>query len=211
MFQANASMLKTRNQGAKARMDANEEFGILLSGLVSALQNFYRLDADLLRLGVNEPSLVGNFYRYFHEAVYSQFRDERLRIDLEYDKVGQEEAQKPRTGANSGRLHMRPDMVVHYRGNPQRNLCMFEFKLHDSKEDFEEDRDKLRECVDPEWLGYHFGCFVVFGETIERCKSEWFADGKFCAMTYDEMSARHAAQRPDLWCKVDKSGKMCLG
>lgn len=153
-------------------MDAKTEFKILRRGVEVALNCLYENDADLIRYGVGEQCLVGNFYRYFFEEIQDLLEvDSGLRVDLEYNKCGREGNPKFRRGK---RMRWRPDMVVHRRGESIRNVCLFEFKRFDSRKHRKrEDRKKLREAVDPFWLDYHFGCYIEFGSTRQYTKVEW--------------------------------------
>ena len=167
-------------------MNPREELEILKRGVEYALDCFYEKDSKLIRLKVNEPTLVGNFYRYFCEAIPELLADRRLRVDLEYDRCGEDGDQKAR---QSGSEHdtERPDMVVHRRGNSTRNVCMFEFKRYDSKVNRDEDFAKLREAVDPYWLRYHFGCFIEFGKNRLSSKVTWFCPERIGREWEDEV------------------------
>ena len=167
-------------------MTREEECYILMRGLSRAFRRFYAQDKDLLPLGVDEKCLVGNLYRYFHQEVYDRFKDPDLRIDVEYDRIGMIRYGKPRMEGTSKKQTMRLDMVVHHRGNHDRNICAFEFKRYDraKPKSIEEDRQKLRECVDPDWLGYHFGFFIVFGETLEDSSFQLFAEDMYEGRTF---------------------------
>lgn len=159
-------------------MNPREELEILKQGVEYALDCFYERDSKLIRLKVNEPTLVGNFYRYFCEAIPELLADRMLRVDLEYNKCGREGNPKFR---RDRRMRWRPDMVVHRRGESTRNVCLFEFKRFDSpKRRKREDLKKLREAVDPLWLDYHFGCYIEFGQTRQSAKVEWRLSVDLC-------------------------------
>lgn len=153
----------------------------LLMGIRQALVLFYKYDAKLLSLKVNEQCLVGNFYRYFCNTKSIRKllnQDRELHVDLEYDRYGQDCGQKER---QSGEKNWRPDMVVHYRGNPSRNICLFEFKRYDSRNNLkEEDHKKIMEAIAPLGLNYHFGCYIEFGETHETSKVELYTLDSDC-------------------------------
>lgn len=159
----------------KMAMDPKVEFKTLRRGVEFALDSLYENDADLIRYGVSEQCLVGNFYRYFFEKVRDLLEeDPNLKVDLEYNKCGQERDSKFRL---SGNMKWRPDMIVHHRGGPSRNVCLFEFKRFDSRaRKKREDLAKLQEAVDPCGLGYHFGCYVEFGKERQLSQVKWFPE-----------------------------------
>lgn len=155
-------------------MEPKMEFEVLRRGAEFALDHLYENDADLIRYGISEQCLVGNFYRYFFEEIQDLLvEDSDLRVDLEYDKCGQERDPKLRL---SGNAKWRPDMVVHHRGGPSRNVCLFEFKRFDSSARRKKlDLEKLREAVDPCCLDYRFSCYIEFGKERQLSKVEWFS------------------------------------
>ncbi len=155
-------------------MTRNEEFRILLRGVDAALDRFYAEQAELFTLGVCEMCLVGHFYRFFHEAVTDAFAgDPELSIDIEYDRQGKDRQCKGLYVDNEyGKI--RPDMVVHRRGNSSRNVCLFEFKRSDRKERAAWDIGKIKAATATGRFNYHFGCFIELAPTHEACNVTWF-------------------------------------
>lgn len=163
-------------------MDREQERKVLERGVSIALDRFYRNDSDLLWLGVREECLVGNFYRYFCEDVLNCFNDPELRIDVEYDRCCRNRDLK--LGYSGRRIgNVRPDLVVHHRGNSDCNVCAFEFKRYDNPKSRETDFRKLRKYVKK--LGYHFGCFIEFGLERKTCKIFWIGDVEGVDLAFD--------------------------
>ena len=159
-------------------MTRTEEFDILSRGVEQALNRFYAEQADLYTLGVNEMCLVGHFCRFFREAVEEAFaEDPALRIDLEYDRQGKDKNPK-RAWVDGRYAKLRPDMVVHRRGDSSRNVCLFEFKRSDREKGMARDVRKIRAMVAPDEYSYHFGCQIEFAETRDACRVRWFREGE---------------------------------
>lgn len=153
-------------------MDEKDVFSVLSHGVSVALDRFYEYDADLLDRGVSEMCLVGNFYRYFHSAVWEALGDSSLRIDLEYDRQGNDRDLK-RVSLRR-RTVVRPDLVVHRRGGPSGNLCAIEFKRGDRVRGLAWVDRKLRAYTSRDGHGYRFGCYVEFGARRADCKVVWY-------------------------------------
>ena len=75
-----------------------------------------------------------------------------------------------------------PDIIVHKRGKPDKNLLIIEVKKSTSSVNVEFDIEKLKCYTDPDNnLNYEYGAFIKFHTSMERYQSpdiRYFNKGK---------------------------------
>lgn len=139
--------------------------------LAEAVLGVTREEPELFAGRVGEVSVVSSIFARMHcvgAAGYS--------IDLEYDRQGlRGEFKRPavQERAPTRRGSIRPDIIVHRRGDPAGNLLVVEFKL---AADSQRDRAKVSALMRPapEGHGYRFGATVVLRPTGGTPKWRWF-------------------------------------
>lgn len=96
----------------------------------------------------------------------------RLNLDCEYNKHGDDQKLRP----NGSK--MRPDLLLHSRGNDENNIMAVEFAGWWKEADkVEEDKNKLKELTDPNYdYGYEMGVLVHLMNSNEA-RYEYFRQG----------------------------------
>lgn len=119
--------------------------------VLTAIQQLFDVDADLLIRDLNERTITGNLT--FHmRPCFPEWH-----VDCEFNRDGHEVKKA------DGRIVV-PDIIVHHRGTPE-NLLVIEVKKSSTREPDEEDLQKLRACRDSH-LRYSMGLFLklIVGE-----------------------------------------------
>jgi Holliday junction resolvase len=124
--------------------------------LQDCIDELYARDSDLLLLAAGEWSVAARLAHIIANRCEGD-ADPRLRIDCEYNRAGNE------TKRVDGARRL-PDIVVHHRGNNERNLLAIECK---HKRRSEQDRaDDIRKLLAlAATFGYEHFAFIEFGET----------------------------------------------
>lgn len=119
----------------------------------------------------NEQTIAFRVGVHLHELLkdtpYSTFN-----LDCEYNKHGNDAKLRP-NGAS-----MRPDLLIHSRGNDKYNILAVEFAgWWKEKNKVEEDRDKLKELTDPNFdYNYQLGALVLL-MAANQADYEFFRHG----------------------------------
>lgn len=123
----------------------------------------------------NEQTIAFRVGVYLHELL-KETPYARFNLDCEYNKHGDNPKERP----NGSR--MRPDLLIHSRGNDKYNILAVEFagwwKLRDRHHEVEEDRNKLKELTDQNYdYKYRLGALVLLMEG-DKPKYEFFRHGE---------------------------------
>ncbi len=128
----------------------------LVPVVLRCVERLLNEDAELLALGVHEQAISGRLAGYLqHEC-----RDSN--VDTEYNRhaVLVKKAMLP-----SGRKKVVPDIVVHSRGNDERNRLVIELKIEGRGDD--DDRrhahEKLDALVRGDEFRYELGLYLELG------------------------------------------------
>lgn len=120
-------------------MKGMEETKILERYIKEAMETLYEKDEILFQEEISERCLVYNFARYL-ENILKETEYKDLNIDLEYNRnCGKMKSIR-------GQKITYPDIIVHERGNNNKNTIVIEFKKWNNNkiEDIEKDRKKLQ-------------------------------------------------------------------
>lgn len=116
-----------------------EETKILEKYVKEAIEELYKKDKILFKEEISERCLVYNFARHLEDILkYTKY--ENLNIDLEYNRnCGKMKSIR-------GQKITYPDIIVHERGNNNKNTIVLEFKKwkNNKIEEIEKDRRKLQ-------------------------------------------------------------------
>ncbi len=129
----------------------------------SALSELVRKDSDLLEVHGHELSHVHRFGVYLEGVLGGHLTLYGLTIDMDYDRHGQLQkvlVMQPELGrmdrAEGSRF--RPDLIVHHRGDDERNALVVEWKKNAGREDIELLRDRVLRVK--QIYGYMLGMLV---------------------------------------------------
>lgn len=157
-----------------------EEIRQLKHLLTSAVEAAYAEPGLLLRSNGspregNEQTIAFRVGVHLHELL-KPTPHARLNLDSEYTKHGDDPKERPNG------LRMRPDLLIHSRGNDEHNILAVEFagwwKLRDRPHEVQEDRNKLKELTDPNYdYGYKLGVLVHLTNSNEA-RYEYFRNGE---------------------------------
>lgn len=110
----------------------------------------------------NEQTVAFRVGVHLHELL-KETPYARFHLDCEYNKHGDNPKERPNG------LRMRPDLLIHSRGNDEYNILAVEFagwwKLRDRPQAVEEDRPKLKELTNQNYdYKYQLGALVLLME-----------------------------------------------
>ena len=94
--------------------------------VIRALEKFYLQDEKLIDFGVNETTISARIAMYLYELVEKEKKAEKIYVDCEYNKY-RENQRKP-APASYPHKSIRPDIIIHSRGNDDNNLLYCEVK-----------------------------------------------------------------------------------
>lgn len=160
-----------------------------------ATESFIENDSDLLDLAAHEQAVSHRIAVYLEDV----FESEKLNVDCEYNKHLEGEKVIILKGFDLDRCNVckchscvavieggldilpekqfRPDILIHSRGNDEKNLIAIEIK---KGKECEFDQVKLKELTrsrDEDGLyGYKLGVFIWFVD--KKPKYKWFSDGR---------------------------------
>jgi hypothetical protein len=120
--------------------------------VISAIQRLFEFDSDLLIHDLHEQTITGNLACHLRSCFL------KWHVDCEYNRDGHEIKKA------NGKM-VKPDIVVHRRGQPK-NLLVIEVKKSNSQVPDDEDIKKLRDYCDGS-LRYKVGLFLKF--TVGDC------------------------------------------
>jgi hypothetical protein len=140
------------------------QFDVIRSALESAIGEVIAKEAALLQINAGEQAIAHHLANYLRQALQSQ-----LNVDVEYNKhrTGRKVLLLPTKGDPSGiqqQTIVRPDIIVHRRGDDEANLLVIEVKK--PSQDLERDRQKLYAFKDQ--LGYQYAAHVILGRLDEK-------------------------------------------
>jgi hypothetical protein len=96
--------------------------------LSAALSDVVTKDRDLLTLHAHELALVHRFGVYLEAHLQPVLRQDRLTVDLDYDRHGDLSKLLPPRPDRDGDRRFRPDLIVHRRRVDTHNLLVVEWK-----------------------------------------------------------------------------------
>ena len=153
--------------------------------LFRALTEFRKNDVFLLENDVHEQSITHRF------ALYLQNEFPLLKVDCEYNRYGlfdinevsrSVKRSRPEKKGKSG-APIRPDIVVHKRGDNSNNVLVIEAKKRKKQGGIpKKDKETLSWLTEPSFeddsdRGYAFGLFMVFIGS-NKLELTWFIDGE---------------------------------
>jgi hypothetical protein len=139
-----------------------EQIKELKTMITLALTHLYRNDESLIERETHERSIAFRFGLYFDALLrLSCFsKMEGMYIDFDYNRNGYDS--KELGGSN-----IYPDIILHHRGDNQRNLLVIEFKTYWNT-DTSGDIEKLERITSNE---YHYkfglGASIILTQTLE--------------------------------------------
>jgi hypothetical protein len=137
---------------------------------LNAINMVFKHDSFLLEHSVNERSITHKLAEYLR-PIFGSYH-----IDCEYNRHGLDVKTLPRECRGKNIRYVYPDVVVHIRGNDDRNLLVIEAKLRPSLDAC--DAAKLTEFTAPTGrYHYAFGLFIGFNG-LEPPKRIWFRAGE---------------------------------
>jgi hypothetical protein len=140
-----------------------------------AIEEFYAKDSVLVEKGGMEQACVVRIFHYLQNNMDNDFAE--LNLDCEYNKKGEEPKTIP--DEDGKQVHIRPDMLLHSRGNGVRNVAAVEFKGWWSKESREHDAKKLKALTNLDGqYAYKIGIFVCLGKSFEKVEYKYFLNGE---------------------------------
>jgi nitrogen regulatory protein PII-like uncharacterized protein len=120
--------------------------------LIDSLIRLWKMDKALIMGVVKEECINHRLAKYIEELLSLREDIEKdIRVDVEYDK----HHESPKTLNN---IVIRPDIIVHRRGNDSFNLLFIEAKKGYSNKN---DREKVYNIINDEF-GYNYGFLVSF-------------------------------------------------
>jgi hypothetical protein len=169
----------------------NDEVKSLKEKVEMAIRLFMENDKELLDLKAHEQA-VSHRIAYYLESLFKGYH-----VDCEYNRHGSENDSKKsiknilnarenckcsscikskdsESSNTREKILVRPDIVVHERGNDDNNIVAIEVKKYDCLFD----RAKLREFTDQNAdikYCYQLGLFLLFNENLPQ--SIWYVDG----------------------------------
>jgi hypothetical protein len=142
--------------------------------LLKALSKLFEKDRDLLEREVNERTLSFKLGEYL-SSQYPNYH-----VDCEYNRKGDEVKRLPRsqpsqTSDTRGQTIF-PDIIIHERGNDERNLAILEIKKYGNN-DIQRDIDKLQSLTNPQHdYKYDFGIHLTFDKK-KVCDAQVYIGG----------------------------------
>lgn len=141
-----------------------------------AIDKLRERDRYLLDVDASERSIT------HHLAVYLHQEFESWNVDVEYNRDGHEEVKRLRNLPDVDRDNVFPDVIVHRRGNNDKNLLVVEVKKSCSENG--SDENKLIEFTNPlaqNGLGYWWGLHLILDcEAQANDSLRWYKRGKPC-------------------------------
>ena len=201
------------------------EWELLEKILRQAICNLFRRDGYLLRVGANEPTIGGKLAWYINAAIiqerkknistYSQLRVPKYSVDVEYKDDTDNGKKKIAIRKNFSFRpddpdEVRPDIILHRRGNNRNNLLAIELKKQNQYLKFTEEIQAKRKAigyVGQERLGYKFGLYLAF-----RTNTDDFGISEAKLIRQDSFTQLHTsailtrlAKMEELWVRVNES------
>lgn len=141
-----------------------------LTYINDALDELYINDQYLIKNETHEMSIVSKFTTYLTIVLLNNnFNNGDYNIDNEYDKDRLSESGLKEIIYNNKIINIRPDLIIHTRGNNDNNLVAIEFKKESNKNNKAKwfDNEKLKILTDNNYrYKYQYGFYIEF--TIKR-------------------------------------------
>jgi hypothetical protein len=131
----------------------------ILRAIRDSLKRVATEDAELLRRGVHEVSLVHRFGGFLESALDPVIQG-TLSVDIEYNRRGDDVKQLPGLRGSTSGSSFRPDLIVHRRGFDDRNLLVVEWKKSADDQTIEQLTNRVRSLVRSTGYGYEIGVIV---------------------------------------------------
>ena len=150
----------------------------------SALRKFGETDRKLLEYSIDEYAYPHHIAKYL-EVYFSKFGYD---VDCDYNKVGKTgevkkgENTSPNSNMRTKPKGLRPDIIVHKRGNEvENNLLVIEIKKDEARQSRKnKDREKLRDFTSmSRQLRYKYGLFLTISiKKPFKIQGEFYENGK---------------------------------
>ena len=136
--------------------------------IIDCITRLYCNDLELITRGGMEQSAAFRFAIYLNDSIKRIEWLNDLQIDIEYNKNGLEPKRIPRR--QNG---VKPDLIIHSRGNNNKNVLVVEIKGWWNEESRDADKIKLEDFThqDGEYK-YGLGVFLELGK--DGCNPEYF-------------------------------------
>jgi hypothetical protein len=119
--------------------------------LIKSIQELYKTHLFLLESNVKEESINFHFANILWKNYSKITTNKREIIDVEYDRYEQDE----KTLENR---HIRPDILIHERGNDNSNKLAIEIK---KKYSSKVDKEKMKEILRPPFCYKYSACIAL--------------------------------------------------
>lgn len=136
----------------------------------NCLESLYQMDSTLITRGGMEQSASFRFAIYLNEAIKEIDWLNGLQLDIEYNKNGLNPKRTPRRPKG-----VRPDLIIHSRGNNDANILVVEIKGWWNDEPREFDRIKLEDFTHQDGE-YKYGLGVFLELERDSCEPQYFRD-----------------------------------
>jgi hypothetical protein len=145
-----------------------DEFQSSLFEIVSsALNKVYEQDRQMIFDGASEMSIVFRLGLYIAEQIEqqnSEHFDDGITVDCEYNR---NQGEPKRINYENNDAGIRPDLLIHRRGDHTANYLVLEAKGYWNREDREGDFRKLRALTDENGgYAYQLGLHVELGRKV---------------------------------------------
>ena len=152
--------------------------------ILQCIMNIYDNDSDLLTRDNYEVTISAKLSQY----LYMAFRE--YDVDCEYNKHIDS---KKCLNTNE----IRPDIIIHKRGNDENNLVYIEIKKQTNTESRDNDISKLEENTnDQGQYKYRLGVFIDFSSEKTETKIKYFEHGE----KITEFSVSNVFESLDQYC-----------
>jgi hypothetical protein len=135
-------------------MELDPEDKLYIEKVESALTTFLAKDKILVAYKTREESLSHRIGCYLRDEFEGKNGSEYCKVDCEYDKFGE-------IGKGIGSKGIRPDIIVHKRGNQSNNLIVIEVKKRETPLDWDERKLKWMTSQRGKYH-YKLGLFLGF-------------------------------------------------
>ena len=124
--------------------------------VMGCIQRLLEEDGELLAVGAHEQAVSGRLAGYLQQ----ECRD--LKVDTEYNRHG---FRVKEASLQSGKKRVVPDVVIHSRGNDERNALAIELKLlgRGDEKDRLHAHEKLDALVHGDEFRYELGLYLELG------------------------------------------------
>lgn len=159
-------------------------FDELMKKVEKVIGQIYTKEEDLIKHGLSEWTISAQFYYYMRKECQKALKG--YSFDSEYNlmsKIRDKGYVQKCIFASEKSLHVRPDFIIHKRGNSRGNFLWVEMKRRGGmswKDDLNRVRCVTKACVNNGGVdyvtGYAHGLGVLFRKRNVIC--QWYANGK---------------------------------